>query len=53
MSKAAMEKGKPARILFDSGTKTVEKIAKIMGIGRATCYCYIQTEREGLQQGTG
>ncbi|WP_162055949.1 recombinase family protein [Pontibacter pamirensis] len=41
LSKAAMEKAKSARILFDSGTKTVEEIAKILGIGRATCYRYI------------
>ena len=53
LSKAAMEKGKSARILFNSGTKTVEQIAKILGIGRTTCYRYIQTTREGLQQGTG
>jgi DNA invertase Pin-like site-specific DNA recombinase len=41
-----MEKAKSARILFDSGTKTVEEIAKILGIGRATCYRYIQSASE-------
>ncbi|WP_162055633.1 helix-turn-helix domain-containing protein [Pontibacter pamirensis] len=29
-----------------SGTKTVEEIAKILGIGRTTCYRYIQSARE-------
>ncbi|WP_262888762.1 helix-turn-helix domain-containing protein [Pontibacter pamirensis] len=43
LSKAAVEKAKSARILFDSGTYTVEETAKILGIGRTTCYCYIQS----------
>ncbi|NDK57348.1 recombinase family protein [Pontibacter fetidus] len=41
LSKAALEKAKSARILFDSGTKTVEEIAKILHISRATCYRYL------------
>ena len=41
LSKAAVEKARSARILFDSKTKTVEEIAKILGIGRATCYRYL------------
>jgi hypothetical protein len=36
-----MEKARSARILFDSGTKTVEEIATTLGIGRATCYRYL------------
>ncbi|MFD3003663.1 recombinase family protein [Pontibacter toksunensis] len=42
LSKAAMEKAKSAKILFDSGTKSVEEIAKILGVGRTTCYRYIE-----------
>ena len=42
LSKAAMEKARSARILFDSGTKTVGEIAQTLGIGRATCYRYLQ-----------
>jgi DNA invertase Pin-like site-specific DNA recombinase len=41
LSKAAAEKAKFARILFDSGTKTVEEIATTLGIGWATCYRYL------------
>lgn len=41
LSRAATEKARSARILFDSGTKTVEEIASILGIGRATCYRYL------------
>jgi DNA invertase Pin-like site-specific DNA recombinase len=40
LPKAATEKARSARILFDSGTKTVEEIAQNLGIGRATCYRY-------------
>jgi DNA invertase Pin-like site-specific DNA recombinase len=41
LSKDAVEKAKSARILFDSGTKTVEEIAKTLHISRATCYRYL------------
>ena len=41
LSKAALEKAKSARILFDTGTKTVEEIAQILSISRATCYRYL------------
>ena len=41
LSKAAMEKAKSARILYASGEKSVEEIATILGIGRATCYRYL------------
>jgi DNA invertase Pin-like site-specific DNA recombinase len=47
LSKAAMEKAKSARILFDSKAKTVEEIAQILGIGRATCYRYLAHTTEG------
>ncbi|WP_181885231.1 helix-turn-helix domain-containing protein [Pontibacter diazotrophicus] len=33
---------------FGSDTKTVEEIAKILGIGRATCYRYIQSTSEAV-----
>ncbi|MFT2011471.1 recombinase family protein [Pontibacter sp. 13R65] len=45
LSKVAMEKAVTVKILFDSGTKTVEEIAKILNIGRATCYRYINLTR--------
>ncbi|MCC9167971.1 recombinase family protein [Pontibacter harenae] len=41
LSPAAMEKAKTAKVLFDAGTRSVDEIAKILGIGRATCYRYI------------
>jgi DNA invertase Pin-like site-specific DNA recombinase len=41
LSKAALEKAKSARILYDSGEKSVGEIAQILGIGRATCYRYL------------
>ncbi|MCC9139006.1 helix-turn-helix domain-containing protein [Pontibacter silvestris] len=41
-----MEKAKTAKVLFDSGTRTVEEIAGILGIGRATCYRYIDCANE-------
>ena len=41
LSKPALEKARSAKILYDSGTKTVEEIAQTLGIGRATCYRYI------------
>jgi DNA invertase Pin-like site-specific DNA recombinase len=41
LSGAAQEKAKSAKIFYDSGTKTVEEIAKILGTGRATCYRYL------------
>ena len=41
LSKTAMEKARSAKILYDSGTKTVEEIAQTLGIGRATCYRYL------------
>ncbi|MCC9139043.1 helix-turn-helix domain-containing protein, partial [Pontibacter silvestris] len=52
LSESAMEKARTAKVLFDSGTRTVEEIAKILGIGRATCYRYIdyaagREERQG------
>ncbi|RNI28909.1 recombinase family protein [Rufibacter immobilis] len=41
LSPEATEKAKSARILFDAGGKSVGEIAKILGIGRATCYRYL------------
>ena len=41
LSKEAQGKAKSAKILYDSKLKTVEEIAKQLGIGRATCYRYI------------
>ncbi|WP_299762369.1 recombinase family protein [uncultured Pontibacter sp.] len=41
LSKEAMEKARSAKILHASGEKSVGEIARILGIGRATCYRYI------------
>ncbi|MBC5994004.1 recombinase family protein [Pontibacter cellulosilyticus] len=46
LSKAALEKANSARILFDTGTKTVEEIAQILSISRATCYRYLALAAE-------
>jgi DNA invertase Pin-like site-specific DNA recombinase len=52
LSKAALEKATSARILFETGAKSVEEIAKILDIGRATCYRYLsQTEHIDKQEG--
>ena len=40
----AMEKAKSAKILYEAGSKTVEEIAKILSISRATCYRYLSAE---------
>ncbi len=44
LSPAATEKAKSAKILHASGTKSVEEIAKILGISRATCYRYLTSQ---------
>ena len=38
-----MEKAKSAKILYESGSKSVKEIAKILGISRATCYRYLES----------
>ncbi|KAA3435924.1 recombinase family protein [Rufibacter hautae] len=47
LSKEALEKAKSAKILFDAGGKSVGEIAQILGIGRATCYRYLNQVKEG------
>ena len=46
LSKEALAKAKSARILYESGEKTVPEIANSLGISRATCYRYIQPINE-------
>ena len=41
LSNEALAKARSARILYESGEKTVPEIAKSLGISRATCYRYI------------
>ena len=41
LSKEALAKAKSAKILYESGEKTVPEIANSLGISRATCYRYI------------
>jgi DNA invertase Pin-like site-specific DNA recombinase len=43
LSAAAAEKARSAKILYESGTKSVEEIAKILSISRATCYRYLES----------
>jgi len=47
LSKEAMDKAEHAKILYESGKKSVPEIAKGLGISRATCYRYIGS-MEGL-----
>lgn len=51
LSKAALEKAKSARILYDSGEKSVGEIAQILGIGRATCYRYLAKAATAIPKG--
>lgn len=41
LSKEALAKARSAKILYESGEKTVPEIASSLGISRATCYRYI------------
>lgn len=41
LSKAAVEKAQSAKVLFQASTRSVEEIAQILGISRATCYRYL------------
>ena len=41
LSMDALAKAKSAKILYESGEKSVPEIAKSLGISRATCYRYI------------
>jgi DNA invertase Pin-like site-specific DNA recombinase len=42
LSNEALAKATSAKILFDSGEKTVKEIADGLGISRASCYRYIE-----------
>lgn len=46
LSKEALAQATSAKILFDSGEKTVQEIAEGLGISRATCYRYIDFMKE-------
>ena len=48
LSKEALAKAKSAKILYESGEKTVSEIANSLGISRATCYRYIQLIQQGI-----
>ncbi|HEY0056602.1 MAG TPA: recombinase family protein [Pedobacter sp.] len=41
LSKTSMSKAKSVKILYDKKEKTVDEIAKDLGISRATCYRYL------------
>jgi DNA invertase Pin-like site-specific DNA recombinase len=47
LSKEALAKAKSAKILYESGEKTVPEIASSLGISRATCYRYIDLLKIG------
>lgn len=42
LTKEAMAKAEHAKILYESGKKSVPEIAAGLGISRATCYRYIE-----------
>jgi DNA invertase Pin-like site-specific DNA recombinase len=42
LSKGGLAKATSAKILYQSGEKTVKEIAQGLGISRATCYRYIE-----------
>ena len=46
LTKEALAIAKNAKILYDSGERTVKEIAESLEISRATCYRYIDTVRE-------
>jgi DNA invertase Pin-like site-specific DNA recombinase len=46
LSKEALVTAKNAKILYDSGERTVKEIAESLEISRATCYRYIDIVRE-------
>lgn len=46
LSKEALAKATSAKILYESGEKTVKEIAQGLGISRATCYRYIEMMNE-------
>jgi DNA invertase Pin-like site-specific DNA recombinase len=46
LSKEALAKAKSAKILYESGEKTVPEIANSLGVSRATCYRYIEYLKE-------
>lgn len=50
LSKEALNKAKSAKLLFDSGEKTVEQIALVLDISRATCYRYIDIASDGEKE---
>ena len=50
LSKEAMAKAKSAKILYESGEKTVPEIAASLGISRATCYRYLNTVPENVSK---
>lgn len=41
LTKEALAKAKNAKILYESGERTVKEIAESLEISRATCYRYI------------
>lgn len=46
LSKESLARAKNAKILFDSGERSVKEIAESLEISRATCYRYIDIVRE-------
>jgi len=46
LSKEALAKAEHAKILYENGKKSVQEIAKGLGISRATCYRYIWYEND-------
>lgn len=49
LSKEASAKASAARILYASGEKSVREIAEGLGISRATCYRYIESDTDVIK----
>ena len=50
LSKEALAKATSAKILYESGEKTMQEIAAGLGISRATCYRYIDFMKEKMSK---
>lgn len=48
LTKEALTKAKSAKILYDSGEKTIQEIAESLNLSRATCYRYIEYMKESI-----
>lgn len=57
LSKENLSKAKAIKVLFDKQDKTMEEIAKVVGLSRSTCYRYLEIAnslplKETIQKGS-